>query len=476
MANGATSATVNKQRLGQQQLLLYQLPIETLQVVIEFLIGNLDLNEITEQYFKNNNSFHFELPSLQNVLTLISFTNVNKGLLQKSSWFNTFWKTCCNTLDFIYYYNLNSQKRNEDIEGGDLFENERTEICDIHKLILFSELGIVIDVNNKENDRFCKEWYNLENAKKYFTKRIEILIEDKNNIKEEENNYFISFLTKILHLIAPIINAQNDYWHYTKYYENDNSTNTTLNERILINVTKYLQNRYFIWDCKNVVALGLVFGGSDEIFKRLKEKKQYLKLKRALQNVFYLSINYDFIYWDWFKKDTIIFNNILILNITLNNNKFDLTDILFNNVRYLTISSDDNYTINNGNGEYLVLNLLQKKNFPKLNHLVIEGEYFTNKLKYCNVFESLEKLEIRCKGSDDFRNGNKIFEILKDLLQNSPRLKFCVIPQCFVFKYSKEASQFENVKEIYNLNDRNCVFSIHNDSYTFFYNYYYDII
>ncbi|KAL9654099.1 hypothetical protein ABK040_011642 [Willaertia magna] len=451
----------------KQQTLLHQLPIETLQIIITFLIGNLNLNftEIIEQYFKNDNTFTFELPNLQNVISLLSLTNVHKKLLQQSNWINLFWKNCCNTLDFIFYYNVNEEKRREQVGGGDLTDKEIIEIKDIHKLILFSELGIVDNSNeneNKENIRFCKEWYNSDNAKKYFTKRMELLlIKDEN---ENCKNYFISFLSKIFHLVAPIVNTRYNYNAYL-----------TSNDTV-INALKYYKNNYSLWNNDNI--LGLILDG--EISKSLKEKnstneEEYLKLKRSLQNLFYLSVRSDFKYWNCFRKDTTIFNSILILILPFNN-KIDLTDINFNNVRFLILTNYydiyRNFFFDNGKEieiQNALQQLLQKKHFPKLNHLLLEGKYFDEQLKNCDVFENLEILELICTDSDDYlRNGNTIFKTLKVLLPYCLCLKFCIIPQYLLVNSSYSAS-FENIKDIYNLKDRKCVISIQNDSYTCYY-------
>ncbi|KAL9652934.1 hypothetical protein ABK040_015450 [Willaertia magna] len=458
---GNSITTTLKQK---QQVNLRQLPIETFQIIVTFLIGNLDLNlnEIIEQYFKNFN-YNCKLPSLQNVLTLLSFTNINKELLQKSDWIITFYKNCCKTLDFINYINLNEGKRYEKVGQGDLTAEEKTEINDIHNLILFSELGI-IDTNKQSNDkkdRFCKDWYNLQNAKKYFTKRMELLTRE-NNLKEE-NNYFLLFLTKILNLIAPMVDTQNDYQSYSK-------CNDTIN-----NVTTYYGNdyNYSYLDWCDGSVLGLILDvEANEILKEGIRKK-YLKLKKSLQNLFYLSFNYDFYYWDCFRKDKTVFNSILFLHITLNTQS-DLTDIVFNNVRYLLISNNyENqclgYYENSEVHKELLFKLLQQKHFPKLNHLVLEGQYFTLDLKQCDILQNLEKLTVRCMDSDDFRNGNDIFNTLKNLLPYCPNLKFCIIPQYLLVQFY-DSVRFEGVKDIYNLDDKNCVISIQNNSY----NYYYD--
>ncbi|KAL9650907.1 hypothetical protein ABK040_015446 [Willaertia magna] len=481
----------NNKELTQKKLNLHQLPIETLQIIVTFLIGNLDLNlnEIIEQYFKNNNSFHFELPSLQNVLTLISFTNLNKELLQKSDWIITFYKNCCNTLDFIYYYLLNEGKGREDIGQGDLTDYERIEINDIQNLILFSELGIVQENYNEnegndeeendkkkednENDRFCKDWYNLENAKKYFTKRMKLLLNKQRNetlqitINEEEEDYFISFLSKIFNLIEPIINTQSSYdyidntpKHVINYQSNSVIDFNDLD--IMNNSSGYLG---FLLDHDN----------SESLKEGLKEDKNenYFKLKKALQNVFYLAFTSTFNFWDCFRKDLTIFDNILILNINFDNCKIDLTDIVFRNVRYLIVcKDDDNYRYYNqsynSDDDKILLNILQQKYFPKLNHLVLEGRQFNSELKECDALQNIEKLEIRCMDSDDFRNGNDIFNTLKNLLPYCPCLRFCIIPQYLLIQFSSSVS-FEGVQNIYNLDDKNCVISIQNNSYNYYY-------
>ncbi|KAL9650557.1 hypothetical protein ABK040_004775 [Willaertia magna] len=428
---------------------LHDLPVEIFQIIFTFLIGNLNDRNVINKIVTNNN-YQYTLPNAENIKALVSITNLNKSQLQNSIWINKFWKNSCHTLDLIYYLKMNKKKQNDTIGNGDFTDEEREELEDIQKHILFYELGIVDD----EDKRLDSGWYNLENAKNQFTKRLQKLVEER-----EMSDCFNLFLYKIFNVSLQIIDTENSF---SQRYSSEMPKNLQRYEK---------EEKYeFNWKDDKVMGIILDLECLIDDDNKLLDEKEYLKLKQTLQNTFNLYLNSNFYNFDSFGKDITVFDNILFLKLAISVD-INMDDIVFNNVRYLFIKSekpnfDDKWEEYNDfeRKDYKsISHFLQKKYFPKLHHLVLEVGQFKEELKDCDLLQIIEILEVIPTEYEDFDEMEQIVQTLKLIIPTTNCLRFCVVPQNI---YDLTV---EEVKKIYNLEDRNYIISIQNESYSYYY-------
>ncbi|KAL9650730.1 hypothetical protein ABK040_001784 [Willaertia magna] len=320
----------------------------------------------------------------------------------------------------------------------------------MQKHILFYELGIVDD----EDKRLDSGWYNLENAKNQFTKRLQKLVEER-----EMSDCFNLFLYKIFNVSLQIIDTENSF---SQRYSSEMPKNLQRYEK---------EEKYeFNWKDDKVMGIILDLECLIDDDNKLLDEKEYLKLKQTLQNTFNLYLNSNFYNFDSFRKDITVFDNILFLKLAISID-INMDDIVFNKVRYLFIKRekpnfDDKWEEYNDfeRKDYKsISHFLQKKYFPKLHHLVLEVGQFKEELKDCDLLQIIEILEVIPSEYEDFDKLEQIVQTLKLIIPTTNCLRFCVVPQNI---YDLTV---EEVKKIYNLEDRNYIISMQNESYSYYY-------